>query len=116
MGSKGGFKRKDHLTQHVREVHKHLPEPKPRAYPVVAAECSRESGPTDLAPPSESKKRKRASESISRNANELMEELLEERGKNQRLQKEIDHERETHKEREDKLLNIIASLSERGRS
>jgi hypothetical protein len=100
-----GFKRKDHLVQHVREVHKRKLEQESNHD--QALESSRRSEDRNVIVSSSPKKRKRAPDLASLSQGELIEEILKEREKCQRLKQELESQRERYENRIDSLLRVF---------
>lgn len=109
-----GFVRKDHITQHVREVHKRSPEQELGRSPV--AESSRRLGGGSVEASATSEKRKRDSELAHLNRDELIGKLSEEREKRRDLKRELESQRQRYDEQTGRLLRIIENQAARERA
>ena len=105
-----GFKRKDHLGQHLREVHKQKSEPESSSSPdQEVGDNNRRLENGNMAESSSSRKRRREREPELSNLNndELIEEILKEREKRRGVEQELESQRERYEDRIDRLLRIF---------
>ena len=100
-----GFKRKDNLVQHIREVHKRKLEQDSNHDQVL--EISRRSEDGNMIESSSPKSRKRAPDLASLSQDELIEEILKERETCQHLKQELESQRERYENRIDSLLRVF---------
>jgi hypothetical protein len=115
-----GFKRKDHLDQHLRGLHKQTSVQRLRAKPAAASSTGNPTATSDItAAPLQSKKRKRGSEEETSESNldKLEKELAEER-RLRRLVEEDNHllrqklenyegRMEKYEARLDRMMNLL---------